>query len=335
MLNNWFLNHDTKLTNFYQNLDENSIGLHVNFFDDFDNIKKDDVILFSDDLTTHQAILNELYTFDNSNKHIKFYNLGILKELNKSELNKAITTLFETGARILNLSNDDNIQNAIFEYQNNLSSPYNAMRIASKTINPNNLPLSSCKKLIEFGIQGHLCNINKRQNDVLRIRLGSIKRDLNENEPYCRNQDYVILDCNAIKHQDFPGHKCCGPAGFTAEELTKIFRYLGFNQHLRAITIKGYQNSEDFNAQGAKLIAQIIWYYMNALNECIKENIHNEDYTEYVVDLTESDEHLTFRQGKKSLRWWLKDHEHNSLIPCSYNDYQLACNNEIPNRLFL
>jgi formiminoglutamase len=49
---------------------------------------------------------------------------------------------------------------------------------------------------------------------------------------------------------------------------------------------------------------------------------------------------LTFWKSTKSGRWWMqvpmktkRQHERHRLVPCSYQDYQSACREELPERL--
>jgi formiminoglutamase len=62
---------------------------------------------------------------------------------------------------------------------------------------------------------------------------------------------------------------------------------------------------------------------------------------EYIVDFREYDWTLTFWKSNKSGRWWLQvpvetneNHVRHRLIPCSLSDYQMACREELPERLF-
>jgi formiminoglutamase len=61
---------------------------------------------------------------------------------------------------------------------------------------------------------------------------------------------------------------------------------------------------------------------------------------EYIVPLKQLDYQLTFWKSKRSGRWWLqvpvktkKQHQRHRLIPCSYEDYQLAGQDQLPDRL--
>ncbi|MCB0575661.1 MAG: hypothetical protein KDC61_13970, partial [Saprospiraceae bacterium] len=62
--------------------------------------------------------------------------------------------------------------------------------------------------------------------------------------------------------------------------------------------------------------------------------------TEYIVEYRRLNYQLTFWKSAKSGRWWMqvpvatrKKLERHRLVPCSYQDYQLACREELPERL--
>jgi hypothetical protein len=67
----------------------------------------------------------------------------------------------------------------------------------------------------------------------------------------------------------------------------------------------------------------------------------NPDYIRFHVVLHEEKYEINFYKSKKSDRWWMEipypphadaKFERHTLIPCSYKDYTLATNNEIPDR---
>ncbi|MCK6692611.1 MAG: hypothetical protein L6Q97_10970 [Thermoanaerobaculia bacterium] len=62
--------------------------------------------------------------------------------------------------------------------------------------------------------------------------------------------------------------------------------------------------------------------------------------TEYIVDFRGLNYQLTFWKSIRSGRWWMqtpvttrKKHQRHYLIPCSFQDYQAACREELPDRL--
>ena len=93
----------------------------------------------------------------------------------------------------------------------------------------------------------------------------------------------------------------------------------------------------------AMLMAQIIWYFVEGVNYRSNEfNIKNQKSTlHYNVPL--EDEILSFYKSPKTGRWWIEipfissgnnKLKRHTLLPCTYNDYELACNQEIPERWY-
>jgi hypothetical protein len=89
------------------------------------------------------------------------------------------------------------------------------------------------------------------------------------------------------------------------------------------------------------LIAQIIWYFIEGYNYRSNEYPFGskENYLKYIVPF--EDEELVFYKSNKTERWWIEipffsnvnnKLKKNTLLPCSYEDYLRACDQEIPER---
>ena len=91
----------------------------------------------------------------------------------------------------------------------------------------------------------------------------------------------------------------------------------------------------------AQALAQMVWYFTEGYYQ--RKNDYpatNKGLTEYVVDLKGRDGRLVFWKSNKSGRWWLqvpvktgRKYQRHRLIPCSYKDYSLATQDEVPDRL--
>jgi hypothetical protein len=95
--------------------------------------------------------------------------------------------------------------------------------------------------------------------------------------------------------------------------------------------IYGYDASKDSQGLTALQIAQMLWYFIDGRNRCSKESSLNEkqNFNEFHTVFAEID--TVFVQSKKTGRWWMQLPD-KKLIACSYKDYLIACNNEIPER---
>lgn len=169
--------------------------------------------------------------------------------------------------------------------------------------------------------------------DKLRFdcfRLGKVRENLEEIEPVFRNADMVSFDITAIKHADAPANTL-SPNGFHGEEACMLARYAGMGAHLSSFGIYGYQPWLDHELLTAKQIAQMLWYFVDGKGVKVKEAqiTHRTEFLEFHVALTEVE--TLFLKSKKTGRWWMQL-PNRQFIPCSYNDYLAACNNEIPER---
>lgn len=174
-------------------------------------------------------------------------------------------------------------------------------------------------------------------------RLGNVKADLQESEPMVRNADILSIDISAIKHADSPGNVYAYPNGFNGEELCQICRYAGMSDKLTSIGFYEYNPAFDQKDATAKLIAQMMWYFVDgfANRQDDRPELNKENYIRFIVKSDELNEELVFLKSKKTDRWWLEVSTNNEVnskyrrhqfVPCSYPDYQAAMKHEIPDR---
>lgn len=174
-------------------------------------------------------------------------------------------------------------------------------------------------------------------------RLGAVRDKIEEAEPIIRQSDMITFDITAVKHSDAPANPNASPNGFYAEEACQMMRYAGMNDKLSSIGIYEINPEYDVSGKTAHLAAQMIWCFMdgffNRKNDYPSRT--NPDYLRFHVVLQDEKYEINFYKSKKSDRWWMeipypphKDlkFERHTLIPCSYKDYEMAVNNEIPDR---
>ncbi len=174
-------------------------------------------------------------------------------------------------------------------------------------------------------------------------RLGAVRDKIEEAEPIIRQSDMISFDMTAVKHSDAPANPNASPNGFYAEEACQMMRYAGMNDKLSSIGIYEINPEYDVSGKTAHLAAQMIWCFMdgffNRKNDYPSRT--NPDYLRFHVVLQDEKYEINFYKSKKSDRWWMeipypphKDlkFERHTLIPCSYKDYEMAVNNEIPDR---
>ena len=222
-----------------------------------------------------------------------------------------------------------------------ISTEMNSQSFLSKIImeKPNNLFNYS-----NIGYQSYL--VPQDEIDLLDsmyfdcIRLGEAKK-IEHVEPLLRDADLVSIDLSAVRQSEAPANQNATPNGFYGDEICAVARYAGISDKVSSFGIYEYNPIFDRNNQTAQLVAQMIWYFIEGVN--FRANDYpfgsKENYQKYIVPI--EDEDFIFFKSIKSGRWWFEINikENNnikrkSLIPCTYQDYVNATNQEIPDRWY-
>jgi formiminoglutamase len=171
------------------------------------------------------------------------------------------------------------------------------------------------------------------------IGLGNARNNLNEIEPVIRDADLLGFNLSAMKQAEAPAQANPTPTGFTVEDACRISRYAGMSDKLRSFGVFGFKEQDLGNEQTAEVVAQMIWYFIDGYNN--RKNdfpVSTKGLMEYIVNF--KNEQIVFWKSQRSGRWWLqipvmsdKKYQRHYLVPCSYSDYKLASNEELPDRL--
>lgn len=181
--------------------------------------------------------------------------------------------------------------------------------------------------------------LTKNNFDI--VRLGKSRAAIEETEPVLRDADLLAFHLGALKQSEAPGVATASPSGFFVEEACQLCRYAGMSDKLTSFGIYGYRPDLDRDAQTAQAVAQMLWYFLEGFfNRKNDYPVSKAGLTEYIVAYRQLNYQLTFWKSAKSGRWWMqvpvatkKKHERHRLIPCSFQDYQMACREELPERL--
>lgn len=174
------------------------------------------------------------------------------------------------------------------------------------------------------------------------FRIGQLRTNLQEIEPAIRNADLVSFDVTAIRSSDAPGNANAQPFGLTGEEACQICWYAGLNEKLSSIGFYEYNPTfDDTHKKTAAVIATMIWYFIEGYY-CRKNelNFRSNDFMKYTVAMPVEPEAILFYKSKVSEKWWMEvpypngveRYSRNSIVPCSYADYQTAVKGEVPER---
>ena len=174
------------------------------------------------------------------------------------------------------------------------------------------------------------------------IRLGDIRSNLSKTEPFLRDASLVSIDLSAIKQSDAPASTRPSPNGFYSEEICQICKYSGLSNKINSFGIYNLAGDGDAGNQTANLAAQMIWYFIEGYVQRIVEEPTpaSRDYKKFIVNMNSLDHDIVFYKSHQTERWWCEipilkasGKKPGSLIQsCSQEDYDRACNQEIPDR---
>ena len=202
--------------------------------------------------------------------------------------------------------------------------------------------------LMVLGAQMPFCNpatikYFDKQNFEIH-RLGKIRSNIAHAEPFIRDADLVTINADAIRAAACPTSNHPQPSGLTLEEICQIARYLGLSSKVTSLGIFGFSQNGLIDDLTAQTIAQTIFYFMEGFSMRKNEfpNSLNE-LTQYLVEIKHLEKHLSFWKSERTGRWWIEAPQDNisksllrhKLIPCSYEEYQMACELNLSDRILL
>lgn len=308
--------------------------------------------------------LYRLTSFNTSNKIIDLGNLNIGATVSDTyfALSSILEVLIKQEILPIIIGGSQDLTYANFLAYKNLEQTVNLVSVDSKydlgvpdeDINGQNfltkIILHQPNFLFNYSNIGHQTYfIDKEENDLMNklyfdtYRLGQVQKSIEEVEPIVRNADILSFDISAIRQSEAPGNKNASPNGFYGEQACQITRYAGLSDKLTSIGFYEVNPEEDRNGQTAHSVAQMIWYFIDGFNNR-KQDFpigSRKNYLKYMVNIQEGKNEVVFYKSDKSERWWMDvpypshnkiKYERHLLIPCSYDDYQTACNNEVPDR---
>lgn len=175
------------------------------------------------------------------------------------------------------------------------------------------------------------------------VRLGVVRENIEEIEPTIRNADFISFDISSIRQSEAPGNGNASPSGLYGEEACQLIRYAGLSSKLSCIGFFECNPQYDHRGQTSHLVAQMIWYFLEGLANRIQDYPgDNENASiKYIVNTSGHENDLVFYKSKTTDRWWMElpvSHEKKKnlcrhiMVPCSYQDYLQACDNDIPDR---
>ena len=303
------------------------------------------------------AIRKELYQLEFTFRSLRIADLGNIRNKDNSFLIPVIKELLDSNILPIILGQD--IQHSIAQYQSYHLRKYVNLAVVDerihlktnlKEIQPTdylNIIFSKKKpQLFNLGVLGYQSHFTPRtvlnelsENNHETVRLGEIRKDMTEIEPLIRYADLMTFNIAALKNSEAPAQSNGSPSGLFSEEACQICRYAGLSDRLTSIGFYGYHADLDVQAQTAKTIAQLIWYFIEGYKQRKNDYpVSSRDLVEYIVELKGKNQQIHFWKSNKSSRWWIEiplksGKKKTEMVPCSYEDYKAACQDELSFRL--
>ncbi|TVR71997.1 MAG: formiminoglutamase [Marinilabiliales bacterium] len=170
------------------------------------------------------------------------------------------------------------------------------------------------------------------------MRLGLVRENLKEAEPVIRDTDLMVMSMSAVRQADAPAALFPSPNGFHGEEICQLAWYAGKSERLSAMAITNWFGGYDVRDHTARQAAQMAWYFADGFYRRDGEYpfTPSADCTKFIVNLTDTGNEIVFYKSNKSDRWWMEVPSSklpkSLMVACSYEDYQRACHQEVPER---
>ncbi|MBA7529644.1 Formimidoylglutamase [subsurface metagenome] len=301
----------------------------------------------------------QLYQLNKVSDSVKIIDLGNLKQGNTfndtySALKEVFHTLLSNRLAVIVIGGTQELTIPIFQSLESIRSNINVttidrtIDIGKDSINnsaESYLPKILFKKRTLFkycslGYQLHLTNadnidlINKLYYDA--YRLGEIRSNISIVEPILRDSDIISFDISSVRQSDAPAFYNPAPSGFFSEEACQLARYSGLSDKLSVFGLFEVNPKFDINNQTTNLASQIIWYFIDGFS-CRKIEFptsENKNFKTFIVGHSDLNYEITFYKSTVSERWWMEvpnpKKDEPILVSCSYADYQMACEQEVP-----
>ena len=195
---------------------------------------------------------------------------------------------------------------------------------------------NSLNDFTNIGYQRHLCSHDELQlMEKLffeYISLGEISENNMKAEPIMRNSNIVSFDMKALSFSASYDQTQGNPNGIDPRLACILTKYAGQSNKTNFLGLFELSN----NKVSSKLYSEIIWYFLDGIDNRIIESDFNDSQTfnKYIVQTSGRD--IIFYKSKISEKWWmLIDTSKNksiSYLPCLEGDYQDALNDNIPIR---
>lgn len=318
MISHWF-SPDEKSSIRPDRLSKNSLWHKVRFLEELDSpIKSGDMLVISFDRSISQKIKKNLYQFSATpSQALNLIDCGTFAQARQETILPVLKEVQATGAMVLFLApplgfmgvQADGLRMVSIIRESNLDDDIHLR---------NSHPGTAFQYV---GTQRHLVS-ETHLNVEGHLRLSDLREDLSLAEPCIRDSDALIFNSDSINASEAGYMTGMSGSGLTVIEACQLFRYAGAAQSLHSVGIYGYSMESDSSGMMANAIAQMIWYLLEG--STLREDPEKTILTQYHVQSKDQDHVLLFYKSEVSGRWWIQN-KAGRKVPCSYQDYRKAC----------
>lgn len=161
-----------------------------------------------------------------------------------------------------------------------------------------------------------------------KLRLGEISNDIKVTEPLVRFANMISFDLSAIKHDGLNAKQDSFPFGITPEQACQLSWYAGMSNNCSSFGIYSYDEVLDNRRQSAKVVATMLWYFIEAVSEREEASSFDSDYYKKFIVSGNEFKNINFYKSKIKEFWWIEVGD--NIMPCSYSDYLTASEGIVP-----
>jgi len=173
-------------------------------------------------------------------------------------------------------------------------------------------------------------------------RLGKIRGSVHLSEPIIRGSEVVALSMDAVKHAEFSASTSPQPNGFYAEEVCQMMRYAGLSEKCEVMLLSDIDHDK-LRLADELLIAEMVWCFIDgfSIRKTEVPSSTSESFLKYRIPLRDDEFQLVFYKSLNTDRWWMEvpvppqqasKYRKHCLVPCDYEDYQVATEDDLPER---
>lgn len=339
MYDNWFTESEVFQTEY---TDRNSIGYQINREPEGFLEIGQQVALIGLDSEIADAIRRDLFRCSFNFSRLQFFDFGNIRKNTPEFMAQLFAELDAKKMNLIILGADNQFTKTITR----LISAQENIAVIGKTMDSltefdtlsDLIGNQYIEKIKLIAFQSHLVHQHEINRPKMNqsMSLGSLRNNMRDAEPTLRDVSLTAFELSSIRYGEIPGIPGTTPSGLSSEEACQLMKYIGLNPLRNKLWIQGYNPKYDFHHQGAKMVSQLVWYYLEGLDQMVNEQPDRKFLTQYTVAMSDYQINLNFWKSEISGRWWvevpLKDGEP-YLLPCSFMDYKIACNDEMPKRI--